>query len=52
MLKLGIIGAGIVGTALAVALNNSGYSVVAVSSRSRLSAQSLAKEIPNCCVCN
>ena len=48
MLKLGFIGAGTVGTALAVRLNQSGYPVVAVSSRSRISAESLAKAVDGC----
>ena len=43
MLRLGFIGAGTVGTALAVRLNHSGYSVVAVYSRSRASADKLAQ---------
>jgi len=43
MLKIGFIGAGTVGTALAARLAGHGYSVVAVSSRSRASAQKLAQ---------
>ena len=48
MLKLGIIGAGTVGTALSVRLNQKGYPVVAVSSRSRTSAEKLALRISGC----
>ena len=43
MLKLGFIGAGTVGTALAARLSQSGYPVVAVASRSPASAQNLAE---------
>ena len=42
MLKLGFIGAGTVGTALATLLDSHGYRVAAVSSRSRTSAENLA----------
>ena len=48
MLKLGFIGAGTVGTALAVKLNSSGYQIVTVFSRSRQSAQSFTEAIPGC----
>jgi len=48
MLKLGFIGAGTVGTALAVRLNSKGYQVVAVSSRSQTSAENLAQVIKGC----
>ncbi len=48
MLKLGFIGAGTVGTALAVRLSSKGYPVVAVSSRSRASAERLAQAISGC----
>ena len=48
MLKLGFIGAGTVGTALAISLNNNGYRAVAVSSRSHSSARNLAQAISNC----
>ena len=48
MLKLGFIGTGTVGTALAVRLNSEGYQVVAVSSRSRASAENLTQVISNC----
>jgi len=48
MLKLGFIGAGIVGTALAVRLSSKGYPVVAVSSRSQVSARKLAQAISGC----
>ena len=43
MLKLGIIGAGTVGTALAVRLNRKGYPIAAVTSRSASSASRLAQ---------
>ena len=52
MLKLGFIGAGTVGTALAVRLSDKGYQVVAVSSRSRTSAEKLAQEVSGCEVYN
>jgi len=48
MIKLGFIGAGTVGTALAVRLSSKGYQVVAVSSRSRSSAQKLAEAVNGC----
>jgi predicted short-subunit dehydrogenase-like oxidoreductase (DUF2520 family) len=48
MLKIGFIGAGTVGTALAVRLAGRGYPVVAVSSRSRASARRLAQTIKGC----
>ena len=48
MLKLGFIGAGTVGTALAVLLRSKGYQVVGVSSRSRDSAENLAKAVDDC----
>jgi predicted short-subunit dehydrogenase-like oxidoreductase (DUF2520 family) len=43
MLKLGFIGAGTVGTALAVRLSQKGYPVAAVSSRSQTKARNLAR---------
>lgn len=48
MLKLGFIGAGTVGTALAIRLDGRGYPVVAVSSRRQSSAQRLAQAINGC----
>ncbi len=48
MLKLGFIGAGTVGTALAVRLSSKDYHVVAVSSRSRTSAENLAQAVSGC----
>ncbi len=48
MLRLGFIGAGTVGTALAVRLSSKGYRVVAVSSRSQASAKSLAQAVSDC----
>lgn len=51
MLKVGFIGAGTVGTALAVSLSQKGYKVLAVSSRSLASAQKLAQLVPDCQVC-
>jgi predicted short-subunit dehydrogenase-like oxidoreductase (DUF2520 family) len=48
MASIGFIGAGIVGTALAVRLSERGYDILAVASRSRDSAEKLASKIPNC----
>ncbi len=48
MLKLGFIGAGTVGTALARRLREKGYRVVAVASRRQSSAEKLARAIPGC----
>jgi len=48
MLKLGFIGAGTVGTALAVRLSSKGYQVAAVSSRSKASAKNLAQAVGGC----
>ena len=48
MLKLGFIGAGIVGTALAVRLSSKGYQVISVSSRSLSSAKKLAQTVDGC----
>jgi predicted short-subunit dehydrogenase-like oxidoreductase (DUF2520 family) len=48
MLKIGFIGAGTVGTALSVRLSGRGYAVVAVSSRSRASAENLAQAVTGC----
>ncbi len=48
MIKIGFIGAGTVGTALAIELNNRGYRVVAVSSRRQASADKLAQTIEGC----
>jgi predicted short-subunit dehydrogenase-like oxidoreductase (DUF2520 family) len=47
MIKLGFIGAGTVGSALALRLSSKGYQVVAVSSRRQTSARKLAQLI-NC----
>jgi len=48
MEKIGFIGAGTVGTALAARLAGRGYSVVAVSSLSRASAQKMAQATGGC----
>ena len=48
MVKLGFIGAGVVGTALAVRLSEKGYPVVAVASRSKSSADKLAEAVSGC----
>jgi len=48
MLRLGFIGAGTAGTALAVRLSSKGYRVVAVSSRSQASAKNLAQAVSGC----
>ncbi len=47
-MKLGFIGAGVVGTALAASLADKGYAVVAVGSRSEASAAKLAARLPGC----
>jgi predicted short-subunit dehydrogenase-like oxidoreductase (DUF2520 family) len=52
MLKLGFIGAGTVGSALAVRLREKGYQVVAVASRRRGSAEKLASRVGGCEVCD
>jgi predicted short-subunit dehydrogenase-like oxidoreductase (DUF2520 family) len=46
--EIGFIGAGTTGTALAVRLSQKGYPVLAVSSRSLLSAQRLAELVAGC----
>ena len=48
MMKVGFIGAGTVGTALAVRLSQQGYTVATVSSRSRTSAEKLAAAVKVC----
>jgi predicted short-subunit dehydrogenase-like oxidoreductase (DUF2520 family) len=48
MLNLGFIGAGTVGTALALRLSGRGYPIAAVSSRTLTSAQRLAGEVDGC----
>ncbi len=48
MIQIGFIGAGTVGTALAVRLARRGYPVVAVSSRTRSSAERLAGMVGGC----
>lgn len=48
MKKIGFIGAGTVGTALAIRLSERGYQVVAVSSRSQTSAEKLAQAVNGC----
>ncbi|MDI3280429.1 MAG: DUF2520 domain-containing protein [Bacillota bacterium] len=48
MERVGFIGAGAVGSALARALSRRGYQVVAVASASGLSARRLASHLPNC----
>lgn len=50
--KVGFIGAGTVGTALAVRLKEKGYPVIAVASRSKSSADRLAASVPGCEACN
>lgn len=52
MVKLGFIGAGVVGTALAVRLQEKGYPVVAVASRSKKSAEKLADAVMGCRACD
>lgn len=48
MVKIGFIGAGTVGTALAVRLAEKGYLVVAVASRTLASTERLAVQVPGC----
>ena len=48
MLKIGIIGAVTVGSALAIRLTDNDYEVIAVSSRTHVSAEKLAKTIKGC----
>ncbi len=47
-LKIGFIGAGLVGKALAMALSARGYIVAAAASRTLASARSLAERVPGC----
>lgn len=46
--RIGFVGAGTLGSGLAVALHQRGYNVCAVSSRTRQSAEDLAASIPGC----
>lgn len=46
--RIGFIGAGALGSGLALALHRKGYNVCAVSSRTRRSAEDLAARIPGC----
>ncbi len=48
MIRIAFIGAGTVGTALAVRLKEKGYSIVSVASRSLTSAQNLARMVFGC----
>ncbi|MFC1872430.1 Rossmann-like and DUF2520 domain-containing protein [Chloroflexota bacterium] len=48
MMKIGFIGAGTVGTALAVLLSSKGYPVVAVASRTAASAATFTIQVPGC----
>ena len=48
MIKIGFIGAGKVGTALATQLSGKGYPVVAVASRTRAAAEKLAGTMASC----
>ena len=50
-MKIGFIGAGTTGTALAVGLSQKGCPVVAVSSRTSSSSQKLARLVSDCRVC-
>ncbi|MBE0415579.1 MAG: DUF2520 domain-containing protein [Dehalococcoidia bacterium] len=52
MIDIGFIGAGTVGTALAVRLSGKGYPVVAVSSRTKASARRLAEAVSGCRICD
>ena len=46
--RIAFIGAGMVGTALAVGLHRKGYPVVAAASRTKASADALANRVPGC----
>jgi predicted short-subunit dehydrogenase-like oxidoreductase (DUF2520 family) len=46
--KIGFIGVGRVGSALAISLGAAGYPVIAVASRSLASAEALARRVPGC----
>jgi len=46
--RIGFIGAGTVGTALAITLAREGYQVAVVASRTRTSAAALAAQVPGC----
>ena len=48
MIRLGFIGAGAVGTALAISLSSKGYHIVTVSSRNQTSAKNLAQAVSGC----
>jgi predicted short-subunit dehydrogenase-like oxidoreductase (DUF2520 family) len=48
MMKIGFIGAGTVGTALAVSLNQHGYTITAASSRTFASTRKLSALLPGC----
>lgn len=50
--SIGFIGAGTVGTAIALKLNGAGYPVVAASSRSGAGASALAARLPGCTACD
>jgi predicted short-subunit dehydrogenase-like oxidoreductase (DUF2520 family) len=52
MLRLAFIGAGKVGSALAIALYRAGYPVVAISSRTRAPVQRLAERVPGAAACS
>jgi len=47
-LRLGFIGAGVVGRSLAMLLSQRGYTVMSVTSRSAKSAEALAGSVPHC----
>jgi len=49
---MGVIGAGVTGTALAYQLFRKGYRVIAVNSRTLTSAQRLASFVTGCTICN
>ena len=49
---IGVIGAGVTGTALAYQLSRKGYRVIAVNSRTLTSAQRLASFVTGCTICN
>jgi predicted short-subunit dehydrogenase-like oxidoreductase (DUF2520 family) len=49
---VGLIGAGITGSALAIQLSREGYKIVSVNSRTLDSSRRLAGKIPGCLICN
>lgn len=46
--KIGFVGAGVVGSVLAISLRRAGYEVIAAASRSEMSAEKLANQVQGC----